>query len=58
MRLVQLGLVGFVLAQGLGVEADDIKSLLIAAAAVTTVLSGLSYLVRWGRILAGPDQAL
>ena len=56
--LVQLALVAFVLAQGIGIEAEPVKSLLIAAAAVTTVLSGLSYLVRWARILTGPGRAL
>jgi cardiolipin synthase len=56
--LVQLSLIGFVLAQGLGIEAELVKLLLITAAAVTTVLSGLSYLARWARILAGSERAL
>jgi cardiolipin synthase len=56
--LVQLSLIGFVLAQGLGIEAEPVKWLLIAAASVTTVLSGLSYLARWARILAGSERAL
>jgi len=56
--LVQLILIGFVLAQGLGIEAEPVKFLLIAAAALTTVLSGLSYLARWARILAGSEQTL
>jgi cardiolipin synthase len=56
--LVQLSLIGFVLAQGLGIEAEPVKWLLIAAAAVTTVLSGLSYLARWARILGGSERAL
>jgi cardiolipin synthase len=56
--LVQLSLIGFVLAQGLGIESETVKSLLIAAAAVTTVLSGLCYLARWARILAGSERAL
>jgi len=56
--LVQLSLIGFVLAQGLGIEAESVKWLLIAAAALTTVLSGLSYLARWARILAGSERAL
>jgi cardiolipin synthase len=56
--LVQVALIGFVLAQGLGIEAEAVKFLLIAAAAVTTVLSGLSYLARWARILAGSERAL
>ena len=42
----------------LGIEAEPVKWLLIAAAAVTTVLSGLSYLARWARILAGSERAL
>jgi cardiolipin synthase (CMP-forming) len=56
--LVQLGLVAFVLARGVGIEAAPVKSLLITAAATTTVLSGLSYLVRWTRILTRSDTAL
>jgi cardiolipin synthase (CMP-forming) len=56
--LVQLSLIGFVLAQGLGIEAEPVKWLLIGVAAVTTVLSGLSYLARWARILAGSERAL
>src|SRR4029077_18278503 len=42
--LMQLTLVAFVLAQGLGIESEATKTLLIAAAATTTVLSGVSYL--------------
>jgi cardiolipin synthase (CMP-forming) len=50
--LVQIALVGFVLARlGVGAQAGWMEALLIATAAVTTVLSGLSYLVRWGRII-------
>ena len=56
--LVQLALVAFVLARGVGIAAEPVKWLLIIAAAATTVLSGLSYLVRWTRILARPDAAL
>jgi cardiolipin synthase len=57
--LVQIALVGFVLARlGLAIEAGPATGLLIAAAAVTTVLSGLFYLVRWARILMGSEQAL
>jgi len=57
--LVQIVLVGFVLARlGLGAEARLLTSLLIAAAAVTTVTSGLSYLARWTRILTGSGAAL
>lgn len=56
--LVQLALVALVLARGIGIEVGSVKSPLIVAAAATTVLSGLSYLVRWARILAHPDPAL
>ena len=56
---VQIILVGFVLARlGLGASAgwpDLVLSLVVAA---TTIVSGLSYLVRWARILARPEQAL
>ena len=55
--LVQLCLIGFVLAQGIGIEAEPVKILLIAAAAVTTVVSGLSYLWRWARILSSSERA-
>ncbi len=56
--LVQIALVGFVLARlGLDIETGPASSLLIAATAVTTLLSGLSYLVRWARILAGSAQS-
>lgn len=52
--LVQITLVGFVLARlGLGIEAGPATGLLIAAAAATTMLSGLSYLARLARILSG-----
>jgi cardiolipin synthase len=51
--LLQIALVGFVLAGlGLGIETGW-ANWLIVAAAVTTVLSGFSYLVRWARILTG-----
>jgi cardiolipin synthase (CMP-forming) len=50
--LVQIALVGFVLARlGLGIDEALVTSFLIAAAGVTTVWSGLSYLVRWARFL-------
>jgi cardiolipin synthase len=50
---VQIALVGFVLARlGLGVEATELTLLLVLATAVTTLLSGFSYLGRWARILA------
>jgi len=50
--LVQIALVGFVLARlGLGIDEALVTSFLIAAAGITTVWSGLSYLVRWARFL-------
>ncbi len=56
---VQIVLIGFVLARlGLGFEAGAASWLLIAAAAVTTVWSGFSYLMRWARILSGSEPAL
>ncbi len=56
--LVQITLVGFVLARlGLDIQSGPATWLLIAAAAATTVLSGLFYLVRWARVFAGPAQA-
>jgi len=55
----QIILVSFVLARlGLGAGAgwpDLVLSLIVAA---TTIVSGLSYLVRWARILARSEQAL
>lgn len=55
--LVQIFLVGFVLARlGLGVEAGVETALLIAAAAVTTVWSGLAYLARCTRLVTGSEQ--
>ena len=56
--LVQITLVGFVLARlGLDIEAGPATWLLIAAAMTTTALSGLSYLVRWARLLSGSERA-
>ena len=56
---VQIILVGFVLARlsvgGAPGWADLVLSLIVAA---TTIASGLSYLVRWARILARSEQAL
>ena len=50
--LVQIALIGFVLARlGLDIEADLVTAFLVAAAGVTTVWSGLSYLVHWARLL-------
>ena len=55
--LVQIALVGFVLARlGLGVEAGLETALLIGAAAVTTVWSGLSYLARCARLSSGAEH--
>jgi cardiolipin synthase len=55
--LVQIALVGFVLARlGLGAEAGWETALLVGAATVTTVWSGLSYLARCARILAGTER--
>jgi cardiolipin synthase len=55
--LVQIALVGYVLGR-LGVNIGDglLTEILVGLTAVTTVLSGLSYLVRWARILAGAEQ--
>ncbi len=56
--LVQIALVAFVLARlGLDIETGPATWLLIDAAAATTVASGLSYLVRWARVLMGSAQA-
>jgi cardiolipin synthase (CMP-forming) len=56
---LQIALVAFVLARlGLGTDSGMIDVLLSLAVAATTLLSGLSYLVRWARILARSEQAL
>jgi len=56
--LVQIALIGFVLARlGLGIDEGLLTSLLVGAAAVTTVWSGLSYLVRCVRILVESERA-
>jgi cardiolipin synthase len=55
---VQIALVGFVLARlGLGIDEGTVTAILIAAAALTTVLSGLSYLLRWTLILTRSQRA-
>ena len=55
---VQIALVGFVLARlGLGIDEGTVTGVLIVAAAVTTVLSGFSYLMRWALILTRSEQA-
>ncbi len=54
----QIALVAFVLGQlGLGAESPALDHALSFAVMATTVLSGLSYLVRWARILARSEQA-
>jgi cardiolipin synthase (CMP-forming) len=56
---VQVVMVGYVLARrGLGFEAGAPDAVLGIAVAVTTVVSGLTYLVHWARILAHSEQAL
>lgn len=55
----QIALVAFVLARlGFGGSPGAIGTGLSFAVIATTVLSGLSYLVRWARILARSEQAL
>lgn len=57
--LVQITLVAFELARlGLGAEARMATLLLILLTAATTALSGLSYLVRWARIVSRSEEAL
>ena|SRR5437016_5588401 len=54
---MQITLVGFVLARlGLGAAPGWIDSALSLAVAATTLASGLAYLLRWTRILAGSEQ--
>ena len=56
---LQIALVAFVLARlGLGTASSMADVLLSLAVAATTVLSGLSYFVRWARILARSEQVL
>jgi cardiolipin synthase (CMP-forming) len=56
--LVQIALVSYVLGRlGLGFADGLLTDVLVAMTAVTTVLSGLSYLIRWARILSGAEQA-
>jgi cardiolipin synthase (CMP-forming) len=55
--LAQIALVGYVLGRlGLGFADGVFTDVLVVVTAVTTVLSGLSYLVRWARILSGAEQ--
>jgi cardiolipin synthase (CMP-forming) len=56
---LQVAMVAYVLARrGLGAEAGLVDELLGIAVAVTTVASGLTYLVRWARILARSEEAV
>src|ERR1700747_1479402 len=56
---VQVAMVAYVLARrGLGAHAGLFDELLGIAVAVTTVASGLTYLVRWARILARSEEAV
>jgi cardiolipin synthase len=55
---LQIALVAFVLARlGVGAEGRMLDIVLSLAVATTTVLSGLSYFVRWARILGHSEQA-
>jgi cardiolipin synthase len=55
--LVQIALVSYVLGRlGFGFPDGELTNVLVVMTAVTTLLSGLSYLVRWARILAGAEQ--
>ena len=55
--LAQISLVAYVLARlGLGFPDGQVTPVLVWITALTTVLSGLSYLVRWARILSGAEQ--
>ena len=55
---LQIVLVAFVLARlGLGAEWSNVDILLSYAVITTTVLSGLSYILRWTRILSHSEQA-
>lgn len=57
--LVQITLIGFVLARlGLGIDAGVETSLLVVLTAITTALSGTSYLLRWARIWRRSEQPL
>ena len=56
---LQIILLGFALARlGLGADAGLLTALLVYTVAVTTTASGLSYLVRWARIIGRSEQAL
>ena len=54
--LVQIALVGYVLGRlGIGFNDGFVTDILVVLVAVTTFLSGLSYLIRWARILSGGE---
>lgn len=54
---LQIALIAFVLARlGLGAEWGNIDVVLSCAVIATTVLSGLSYILRWTRILSRSEQ--
>ena len=54
---LQIVLVAFVLARlGLGVEWGNVDIMLSYAVMTTTALSGLSYILRWTRILSHSDR--
>jgi cardiolipin synthase (CMP-forming) len=56
---MQVALAGFVLARlGLGADETLATHILIVLAALTTAASGLSYLVRWARILGRSETTL
>ena len=56
---VQVALVGYILfRRGLGADAGPADFVLSIAVAATTAASGLTYLVRWARILGRSEQAL
>ncbi len=55
---LQIVLVAFVLSRlGLGADPGGLDVILSYAVIATTVLSGLSYVLRWARILARSEQA-
>lgn len=56
---LQITLIAFVLARlGLGADSNEFDDILSYAVIATTVLSGLSYILRWARILSRSEQAL
>jgi len=54
---LQIALIAVVLGRlGLGIPDFGLVRILIYAVAATTVISGVAYLVRWGRALAGVEE--